>query len=62
MKRRIDNTDDDLGNKGAKRWSGAGMYNTKYKESWKQKYTFVRPVTSNFNMFHCTVCNKNVSC
>ena len=60
-KRRCTATSSDDSN-ASKKYAGAALYHTKYNKSWQQKWPFAAPVKENPSAFHCTVCNKNVSC
>ena len=46
----------------AKKKIGAAVYKIKFQSSWKSKYPFLSPVTHDTSSFHCSVCNKNISC
>ena len=41
---------------------GAAVYKTRYNQSWQVKWPFILPVKGNPHSFHCTVCNRDVSC
>ena len=47
--------------KAKKRFDGA-MYKTKFQSLWKGQYQFINPVPHDASSFHCTVCNKEISC
>ena len=38
------------------------MYKTKFQSSWKGKYPFLNSVAHDASSFHCTICNKDISC
>jgi len=46
----------------AKKKMGAATYKTKFQSSWKSKYPSISPVAHDSSSFHCSVCNKDVSC
>lgn len=46
----------------ARKKMGAAIYKTKFQSSWKSKYPFISPVAHDTSSFHCSVCNKDVSC
>ena len=42
---------------------GADVYRTKFSSAWiQQMYPFIHEVSGNEHSFHCTFCNRDVSC
>ena len=41
---------------------GAATYHTKFNKDWTRKYSFLQPVRQDSYSFHCTICNKTLSC
>lgn len=46
----------------AKKMVDAAMYKTKFQSLWKGQYQFINTVPNDASSFHCTVCNKEISC